>query len=110
MKVSILEEESTSVFVPNFDRESIDIMPSVQNEGHIVNPAIMGKLRYLSRPFQKQAYKPLQFVLESGNVKGEIQKMDDDILWIETDDMITEIEIRQIEDILWRGQPFDTRA
>ena len=70
----------------------------------------MGKLRYLSKPFQKQAYKPLQFVLEGGIVKGEIQKLEDDILWIETDIGLTEIEIRQIEDVLWRGQPFDTRA
>jgi hypothetical protein len=110
-KAAIYEEESTSVFFPNDEsvRETIDIKPSVRTVSHVVNPAIMNKIRYLSRPFQKQAYKPLQFVLEGEIVKGEIQKVEDDILWIETDDVLTEIEIGKIEDVLWRGQPFDSR-
>lgn len=111
MKVSILEEESTSVFIPNdvSVREAVDIMPSVQTESHVVNPTILNKIRYLSRPFQKQAYSPLQFVVEGDIVKGAIQKMEDNILWIEAEDRITEIEIEKIEDVLWRGQPFDER-
>lgn len=111
VKVSILEEESTSVFVPNVvsEWETVDIQPSNQTESHVVNPTIMNKIRYLSKPFQKQAYKPLQFMIEGGIVKGAIQKVEDNILWIEADDSITEVEIAKIEDVLWRGQPFDER-
>jgi len=111
VKVAVFEEESTSVFVPNdvFVREAIDVKPSVQTVSHVVNPAIMRKIRYLSEPFRKQVYKPLQFVVKDGIVKGVIQKVENDILWVETDNMISEIEIARIEDVLWRGQPFDER-
>ncbi|WP_252502459.1 hypothetical protein [Sporosarcina sp. Marseille-Q4943] len=111
-KASVFEEESTSVFVPKDEsiRETIDIKSSVQTASHVVNPAIMRKIRYLNEPFQKQAYSPLQFIVEGDIVKGAIQKVEDDILWIESNDMITEIEIAKIEDVLWRGQPFDTRS
>ncbi|MGG0669413.1 hypothetical protein [Sporosarcina koreensis] len=111
MKMIVFEEESTSVFVPSDvpEREAVDIMPSVQTASNVVNPAVMGKIRYLSEPFQKQAYTPLQFVVEGDIVKGAIQKMEDGILWIEADDLITEVEVAKIEDVLWRGQPFNTR-
>lgn len=112
VKVAVFEEESTSVFVPNDEsvRETIDNNRSVQAASHVVNPAIMSKIRYLSRPFQKQVYKPLQFIVEGDRVKGEIQKYDEGSLWVVADDMITQIEIAKIEDVLWRGQPFDTRT
>ncbi|MFS0688433.1 hypothetical protein AB1K89_04155 [Sporosarcina sp. 179-K 8C2 HS] len=112
MKVSVYEEESTSVFVPKDEsmRETIDIKPTVQSASDVANPAIMSKIRYLSEPFQKQAYSPLQFIVEGDIVKGTIQKVEDDILWIESNDMITEIKIAKIEDVLWRGQPFNTRS
>ncbi|WP_432357723.1 hypothetical protein [Sporosarcina sp. UB5] len=106
-----MEEESTSVFVPNDESawETIEVKPSVQTASHVVNPAIMGKIRYLSEPFRKQAYKPLQFIVEGDVVKGTIHKVEDDILWIEADDVVTEVEIAKIEDVLWRGQPFDSK-
>lgn len=112
VKVAVLEEESTSVFVPNEGsaREAIDIQPSVETASHVVNPAIMNKLRYLSEPFRKQVYTPLQFICEDGIVKGAIQKVEGDILWIEADDQITEVEIGKVEDVLWRGQPFNIRS
>lgn len=111
IKVAVYEEESTSVFVPNdlSVREAIDVNSSVQAESHVVNPAIMSKIRYLSEPFRKQAYKPLQFVIEGNLVKGAIHKVENGIVWIETDNMISEVEIAKIEDVLWRGQPFDER-
>ncbi|MCG7344630.1 hypothetical protein MHZ92_10815 [Sporosarcina sp. ACRSL] len=112
MKVVTFEEESTSVFVPKEElvREKIDVTPSVQAVSHVVNPAILEKISYLSAPFQKQVYKPLQFVIEGESVKGTIQKVENDIVWIEAGDLITEVEISKIEDVLWRGQPFDTKS
>lgn len=110
--MTVFEEESTSVFNPNDGSawEKIDIEPSVQTASLVVNPTVMNKLRYLSEPFQKQAYTPLQFIIEGNIVKGAIQKVENGIVWIESDDMITEVEIAKIEDVLWRGQPFDTRS
>lgn len=108
-KFSVLQEESTSVFYPNEspERETIDINPTLETETKVVNPVIENKLSYLSRPFQKQAYNPLQFVVEGDIVKGNIVKVEDDMLWIESDQVTTEIEIAKIDDILWRGQSFD---
>ncbi|MCM3636957.1 hypothetical protein M3152_04425 [Sporosarcina luteola] len=112
MKMTVLEEESTSVFNPNdgLTRETIDILPSNLTASQVVNPVVMNKLRYLSEPFQKQAYTPLQFIIDGNTVKGAIQKVEDSFVWIESEDKITEVEIAKIEDILWRGQPFDTRS
>ncbi|MFC5604619.1 hypothetical protein ACFPTP_15400 [Sporosarcina koreensis] len=107
-----MEEESTSVFVlsEGSAREANDIDPSVETASHVVNPAIISKIRYLSAPFQKQIYTPLQFIFEDGVLKGAIQRVEGDTVWVEADDKITEIEIAKIEDVLWRGQPFDTRT
>lgn len=85
-------------------------MPSIQPASLEVNPVVMNKLRYLSAPFQRQAYTPLQFIVDGNMIKGAIQKVEDSMVWIESDDMTTEVEIAKIEDILWRGQPFDTRS
>ena len=108
-KTTVIEEESTSVFYPSEspERETIEINSSLQTETKVVNPVIENKIRYLSRPFQKQAYNPLQFVVEGDILKGNILKMEDDMLWIESDEVTTEIEIAKIDDILWRGQSFD---
>lgn len=109
VKVKIIEEESTSVFFPNEEsvKETIDIYPSVRAESQVVNTAIMNKINYLSGPFQKQVYKPLQFIVEGKVVKGDIQKVQGDIIWIDTDDIVAEIEVAKIEKILWRGHPFE---
>ncbi|WOV88432.1 hypothetical protein QWT69_04745 [Sporosarcina oncorhynchi] len=113
VKVKMVEEESTSVFIINHhtEKETLEVHPSSVNELETVavgtNSAIRQKIDYLSRPFQKQAYHPLQFIVEGKTVKGDIQKVQDSTIWIELDDEVTEVDIEKIEDVLWRGQSFD---
>lgn len=115
VKVKVVEEESTSVFIFNdhTEKERLDIRPSGEIEPvtgtgpAVVNSDIRNTIDYLSRPFQKQAYHPLQFIVEGKTVKGDIQKIHDSTIWIELDDEVTEVDIAKIEDVLWRGQSFD---
>ncbi|WP_317942560.1 hypothetical protein [Sporosarcina saromensis] len=113
VKVKVLEEESTSVFFMNEEevKETIEIQPSITQAGDTDegNISILNKINYLSGPFQKQAYQPLQFVVEGQKVKGDIQRVQGNVLWIKTDQDVKEIEIEKIEDILWRGQSFNTK-
>lgn len=113
VKVKVVEEESTSVFSPDetFLKEKIDIastdIPLALAEDDSQKPEIRGLIDYLNRPFQKQAYQPLQFIVEGKTVKGDIQKVQDSTIWIGNDGDVTEVEISLIEDVLWRGQSFD---
>lgn len=107
----VVEEESTSVFVPSEEsvKETIEIASFSQVEqSTVVDPVILDKILYLSGPFQRAAYKPLQFLVEGKSVKGTIQRLEDDLLWIDADDEVTKIEIGKIDDVLWRGQSFET--
>ncbi|MDW0117026.1 hypothetical protein QTL97_08775 [Sporosarcina thermotolerans] len=111
MKRIVVEEESTSVFVLNEEsvKETIEIASSSQVEqSKVVDPIILGKILYLSGPFQRAAYKPLQFLVDGKSVKGTIQRVEDDLLWIDADDEVTKLEIGKIDDVLWRGQSFET--
>ncbi len=111
MKRVVVEEESTSVFVPNEEsvQETLKIASLSQVEqSKVVDPIILGKILYLSGPFQRAAYKPLQFLVEGKSVKGTIQRVEDDLLWIDADDEVTKLEIGKIDDVLWRGQSFET--
>ncbi|MDN4606873.1 hypothetical protein [Sporosarcina highlanderae] len=110
MKKKVIEEESTSVFVLNEEvvKEIIEVASSRQMELKVADPNILTKIQYLSGPFQRSAYKPLQFMVEGKSVKGAIQRIEDDLLWIDQDDeVVTKIEIGKIEDVLWRGQSFE---
>ena len=113
VKVKVVEEESTSVFIftNHTENETLEVQPSSESKSETAsgksNPAIRQKIDYLSRPFQKQAYHPLQFIVEGKTVKGDIQKVQDSKIWIESDDELTEVDIEKIDDVLWRGQSFD---
>lgn len=107
-----MEEESTSVFLMNEEeaKETIEIQPSTTQEvmNDVGNISILNKINYLSGPFQKQAYQPLQFIVEGSKMKGNIQEVQGNTIWIKTEEEVTEIEIDKIDDILWRGQSFNT--
>ncbi|MFD1206000.1 hypothetical protein ACFQ38_12955 [Sporosarcina contaminans] len=110
-----IEEESTSVFVMDelTEHEQIEVNPSPQHETQhetqheIENPVILNKITYLSEPFQRQVYQPLQFVIKGEKVKGTIQKIEDGSVWINCKDELKKVEIKHIEEVLWRGHPFD---
>lgn len=112
IKVAIIVEESTSVFLLNNEEESV-----VENEEQLsvtevvpVNPGIQRKIIYLSNSFRRQAYQPLQFVLEEETLAGTIEKIEEETVWIDLEGVnheIIAVEMGKIEEILWRGKPFD---
>lgn len=112
IRVTVTDEESTSVFVPieEEDRELSDTDEEKIQPIKLVKPAIAKKLLNLSGPFQRQVYRPLKFVIGDETLSGGIQKIDGEMIFIELDDeedVIVGIEMSTIEEILWRGEPFE---
>lgn len=123
IKVTIKDEESTSVFVTNEDesqviaqdiqeekeQQTIQELPEEQPLQKIPDPSIIRRINYLGSPFARQVYRPLQFVMGEERVKGTIDQINGETLVIEKTEGEKEhvaIEIRKIEEILWRGEPF----
>lgn len=112
IKVAIIVEESTSVFILNNEEQSV-----LENEEQVsvaevlpANPGIQRKVIYLSNSFRRQAYQPLQFVLEEETLSGRIEKIEQGTVWIDLEGAIHEIiavEMGKIEEVLWRGKPFE---
>lgn len=112
IKVAIIVEESTSVFLLNNEEQSM-----LENEEQVsvtealpVNLDIQRKIIYLSNSFRRQAYQPLQFVLEEETLSGTIEKVEEETVWIDLEGAnheIVAVEMGKIEEVLWRGKPFD---
>ncbi|WP_172369883.1 hypothetical protein [Sporosarcina jiandibaonis] len=115
IRVATTDEESTSVFVLNGEEmeefihtEEVEEVEEVQKKVR-TNSEVFNKITNLGRPFQRQIYKPLQFVLEDEILKGAINRVDDETVFIELaneEDLIITVEIDTIKDVLWRGKPF----
>ncbi|MET3575677.1 hypothetical protein ACFFIY_08195 [Bhargavaea ullalensis] len=71
---------------------------------------ILAQLRFLTRPFQRQAYRPIQFRLKGGGaVTGDIERMEDGKIHIRNaveEGDVREIPIKELEAIWWKGKPF----
>lgn len=121
IKVSVTVEESTSVFMLNSDEqiesvkeEQLDLREQEQVKVlealPSTNPVIQRKINYLSHSFRRQAYQPLQFVMKEETVTGAIGKIEEETVWIELtgehQEMIA-VEMGEIEEVLWRGKPFE---
>ncbi|MBO0585990.1 hypothetical protein [Sporosarcina sp. E16_8] len=112
IKVAIIVEESTSVFILENEEQSV-----LENEEQVsvtealpTNPGIQRKIIYLSNSFRRQAYQPLQFVLEEETLSGTIEKIEEETVWIDlegAEHKLIAVEIGKIEEVLWRGKPFD---
>lgn len=87
-----LQEESTSIY-------------EIQKSYSAKTLAIIDKLNFLARPFQRQAYRPLVFHLGNGiTVQGEVDKVDEDtVTLLLADEELKTYPIQDIEKIVWRG-------
>ncbi|QUW21685.1 hypothetical protein JSQ81_18170 [Sporosarcina sp. Marseille-Q4063] len=113
IRVATTDEESTSVFVLNEEEteEFIEGEEEVQ-ETTRTNSEVFNKITSLGSPFQRQVYKPLQFVFENEVLKGVINRIDGETLFIELvdeEDLIVAVDINTIKDVLWRGKPFQEK-
>ncbi|WP_144509477.1 hypothetical protein [Bacillus sp. FJAT-22090] len=67
--------------------------------------AILDKLKFLSKPFQRKVYRPLVFHLEDGAlIQGEVDSVDDEQVTfsIGAGELMT-YKIDQVKRIVWRG-------
>lgn len=120
IRVAVTEEdESTSVFVPNgleFELEEFEDFeefyerdPEMEEIPVAINPSIAPKIAYLASPFQRQVYRPLQFIVGDETISGEIKQIDGDKVLIAVEkekDLVVPLDINMIKEILWRGMPF----
>ena len=109
IRVSTTDEESTSVFVLTEDEQEELVLAEEAPEIEKNNAAVFNKIINLGRPFQRQIYKPLQFVLENEIVKGIITDINEETVWIEItdeEDLTIAVDINTIRDVLWRGNSF----
>ncbi|MEI4769694.1 hypothetical protein WAX74_08535 [Psychrobacillus sp. FJAT-51614] len=67
--------------------------------------AILEKLHFLSKPFQRKAYRPLVFHIEGGiYLQGEIVEVADDLVTlIIGEGEIVKYPVNKVEKIVWRG-------
>ena len=57
----------------------------------------------MSNRFRRQAYQPLQFVLEEETLSGTIEKIEEETVWIDLegdDHEIVAVEMGKIEEVL----------
>lgn len=128
VKITVKDEESTSVFTfvsevgePTLkaEEENTNDMKFKEMEqkkdmwqlkNDVVKPDLIRKIQTLSTPFSRQVYRPLEFVVGEEKLTGTIEKMEDNTLVIllngEEQEVVT-IDIEKIEQILWRGTPFE---
>lgn len=67
--------------------------------------AILEKLIFLAKPFQRRAYRPLVFHVAGGvYLQGEVEKVDDEFVTfaVGSGETIT-YRVDQVEKIVWRG-------
>lgn len=125
IKIAITVEESTSVFV--IDGGELEATVDVLEEGlegreigedqvpeeiqsfSVADPSIVKRIMYLGSAFPRQVYQPLQFVLNDETLTGKIEKIEGETLFIEVnggDNEFVAVEMGNISEILWRGNPF----
>lgn len=67
--------------------------------------ALVEKMKFLAKPFQRKAYRPLVFHLEDGVLlQGEVEKVDDEhvTFFLGAGELIT-YRVDQVQKIVWRG-------
>lgn len=129
IRVDVMDEESTSVFVPNVedleeseiieDKVELDQGETDQQETELeeaepesqpqpqVDASILRRIAYLEGGFQKEAYQPLEFRTAEKTHKGTIAKVDGETLYVDLEKEGTiAVALREIEEIFWRGKPF----
>jgi hypothetical protein len=110
-------EESTSIYssieeLTVYEETVIVIEPDLQEpvRDELISTIVSKKLFYLNSSFRLQAYQPLQFVMAEETLTGSIERIDENTVFIqplEEEQSSVMIEMKDIEDILWRGQPFE---
>ena len=92
--------------------ESTSIFPERQLEVEVKSNSTMWKrLNYFTSPFAQHVYRPLTFQLKFGEpIQGLVEKLEGESATIRlVDGGISSIDMNDIEEITWRGNPFPVR-
>lgn len=92
VKEEIEQDESTSIY---------ELRTSMTDK----TIAIFEKLKFLAKPFQRKAYRPLVFHFEDGSLlQGEVEKVEDETVTfsVGAGELMT-YRVDQVERIIWRG-------
>ena len=110
-------EESTSIYssieeLTVYEETVIVSEPLIEEpvQDELISTIVSKKLLYLNSSFRLQAYQPLQFVMAEETLTGSIERIEENTVIIqpsEEEQTSVMIELKDIEDILWRGQPFE---
>lgn len=87
-----LLDESTSIY-------------EIQKSYSTKTLAIIDKLKFLAKPFQRKVYQPLIFHLKGGvTVLGEVERVEESqvTLLVGKEELMT-VPLEEIEKIMWRG-------
>ncbi|WP_156028961.1 hypothetical protein [Sporosarcina sp. D27] len=117
--VEVVKEESTSIYWSGNDSELMeqneelqeDTVPQQVIEATVDSPVVK-RLRYLAEPFPRNAYRPLQFLVNGQLLTGGISAMTDSQIAIEVKqeskdmDEIRTLDLQEIEEVFWKGIPF----
>ncbi len=123
--VEVVKEESTSIYWSGNDPELMeqnehsqeetvpqeDIVLQQVIEATVESPVVK-RLRYLAEPFPRNAYRPLQFLVNGQLLTGGISAMTDSQIAIEVKqeskdmDEIRTLDLQEIEEVFWKGTPF----
>ncbi|MGG0644262.1 hypothetical protein ABE021_09995 [Sporosarcina gallistercoris] len=117
--VEVVKEESTSIYWSANDPDLTEqnellqeeTVPHQVKEVSIDSPVVK-RLRYLSEPFPRNAYRPLQFLVNGQLLTGGISAMTDSQIAIEVKqeskdlNEIRTLNLQEIEEVFWKGTPF----
>ncbi|WP_191688480.1 hypothetical protein [Sporosarcina gallistercoris] len=117
--VEVVKDESTSIYWSGNDPELMEQNESLQEESVPLkakeaseDSPIVKRLRYLAEPFPRNAYRPLQFLVNGQLLTGGISAMTDSQIAIEVKqeskdlNEIRTLNLQEIEEVFWKGTPF----
>lgn len=117
--VEVVKDESTSIYwsgnetelMKADDQEKEEAVPQQVYEATMDSPVVK-RLRYLAEPFPRNAYRPLQFLVNGQLLTGGISAMTESQIAIEVHqeskdiDEIRTVNLTEVEEIFWKGTPF----
>lgn len=117
--VEVVKDESTSIYWSGNDPELMEQNESLQEESVPLkakeaseDSPVVKRLRYLAEPFPRNAYRPLQFLVNGQLLTGGISAMTDSQIAIEVKqeskdlNEIRTLNLQEIEEVFWKGTPF----
>lgn len=102
------DEESTAIFV--VEEEPVEEVPEEVKstiEKKEIDPSILKSVERLESPIGQRVYRNLTFVLPDEVVNGNVQKLEEETLFVEVDgdpEQLVKIDLYELQNIIWRGK------